>query len=297
MALYPLLMSLGIGGGIFGTIYYVIDIIKGKIQAKLTCRVTIKHTDETFKWVNKFMKDKKLIKNDGTLRCKIKIDDAPWWESIFKPKKGKPDLDYSPGAGMHIFEFNGKSFWVSHNIGETLITGWERQPTEMEDLTIMTWGNDTSHIKNFIDACVVHNMKTDKNAINIYELHHWGIGWTKVQSKKPRPMSSVILDSDLSSMLVQDITKFQNSMEWYLSKGVPYRRGYLLYGPPGTGKTSFTQAIAGLMNLNICYLNLSGDRLDDDSLNRALNEAPAHSIILLEDIDGIFVEREAVNTQ
>jgi chaperone BCS1 len=140
-------------------------------------------------------------------------------------------------------------------------------------------------------------MKTDKNAINIYELHHWGIGWTKVQSKKPRPMSSVILDSDLSSMLVQDITKFQNSMEWYLSKGVPYRRGYLLYGPPGTGKTSFTQAIAGLMNLNICYLNLSGDRLDDDSLNRALNEAPAHSIILLEDIDGIFVEREAVNTQ
>lgn len=81
-----------------------------------------------------------------------------------------------------------------------------------------------------------------------------------------------------------------------MSKGVPYRRGYLLYGPPGTGKTSFTQAIAGLMNFNICYLNLSGDRLDDDSLNRALNEAPAHSIILLEDIDGIFVEREAVNS-
>lgn len=50
------------------------------------------------------------------------------------------------------------------------------------------------------------------------------------------------------------------------------------------------------MNFNICYLNLSGDRLDDDSLNRALNEAPAHSIILLEDIDGIFVEREAVNS-
>jgi len=34
--------------------------------------------------------------------------------------------------------------------------------------------------------------------------------------------------------------------------------------------------------------------MDDDDLNRALNDAPAKSIILLEDIDAIFVDREAV---
>ena len=48
------------------------------------------------------------------------------------------------------------------------------------------------------------------------------------------------------------------------------------------------------MNLHICYLNLSGNNLDDDGLNRALNDAPNNSIILLEDIDSIFVERESV---
>ena len=48
------------------------------------------------------------------------------------------------------------------------------------------------------------------------------------------------------------------------------------------------------MDLDICYLNLSGDSLDDDGLNRALNNAPKRSIILLEDIDGIFVQRETV---
>lgn len=48
------------------------------------------------------------------------------------------------------------------------------------------------------------------------------------------------------------------------------------------------------MELDICYLNLSGDRLDDDGLNRALNNCPKNSIILLEDVDGIFVEREVV---
>jgi chaperone BCS1 len=52
--------------------------------------------------------------------------------------------------------------------------------------------------------------------------------------------------------------------------------------------------VAGQLNLNICYLNLSGGDLDDDSVNNLLNEAPPSSIILLEDIDGIFVERSAV---
>lgn len=79
-----------------------------------------------------------------------------------------------------------------------------------------------------------------------------------------------------------------------MDMGIPYRRGYLLFGPPGTGKTSFTLAIAGALKLNICYLNLSGDRLDDDGLNRALNQSPANSIILLEDIDAIFRKRESV---
>jgi chaperone BCS1 len=97
--------------------------------------------------------------------------------------------------------------------------------------------------------------------------------------------------------LIEDIKWFKDSPEWYKKKGVPYRRGYLLYGPPGTGKTSFTQAIAGALKLNICYLNLSGGNLCDDGLNRALNDAPPDSIILLEDIDGIFVERESVDKE
>lgn len=88
-----------------------------------------------------------------------------------------------------------------------------------------------------------------------------------------------------------------SSADWYTTKGVPYRRGYLMYGPPGTGKTSFVQAVASALGLNICYLNLSGGNLDDDGLNMLLNNAPMRSIILLEDIDAIFVERNSVQQQ
>ena len=86
-------------------------------------------------------------------------------------------------------------------------------------------------------------------------------------------------------------------MDWYIKNGIPYRRGYLLHGPPGTGKTSFICAVAGHLKLNLCYLNLSSGRLDDDGLNRALNDAPGGSIILLEDIDAIFVQRHKVSQE
>ena len=82
-----------------------------------------------------------------------------------------------------------------------------------------------------------------------------------------------------------------------MSKGVPYTRGYLLYGPPGTGKTSFVQAIAGALKLNLCYLNLSSGDIDDDQLNRLLSEAPERSIILLEDVDAMFLQRDQVQHQ
>lgn len=110
-------------------------------------------------------------------------------------------------------------------------------------------------------------------------------------TKSARPLDSVVLDTDIAETLVKDIQSFQDSGEWYMNKGVPYRRGYLLFGPPGTGKTSFVQAVAGALKLNLCYLNLSSGDIDDDGLNRLLSEAPERSIILLEDIDALFQKR------
>ena len=130
--------------------------------------------------------------------------------------------------------------------------------------------------------------------LKIYQTHRWGDMWEECQQKKPRALNSVVLDSTVAEDVIADMKKFMDSSEWYQSKGVPYRRGYLLYGPPGTGKTSFTQAVASALNLNICYLNLSGGNLDDDGLNVLLNNAPMRSVILLEDIDAIFVERTSV---
>ena len=137
-------------------------------------------------------------------------------------------------------------------------------------------------------------MDVDKGLLGIYQVVGWCGMWVKVMTKKARTLDSVVLDTDISETLKKDITTFQESAEWYQSKGVPYRRGYLLYGPPGTGKTSFVQAISGALKLNLCYLNLSSSEMDDDGLNRLLSEAPERSIILLEDVDAMFMQRDQV---
>lgn len=86
----------------------------------------------------------------------------------------------------------------------------------------------------------------------------------------------------------------KKTADWYRSIGVPYRRGYTLHGPPGTGKTSFILAIAGDLKMGICYLDLNSGNMDDDGLNRLLNNCPENSIILLEDMDAVFNKRDKV---
>lgn len=66
----------------------------------------------------------------------------------------------------------------------------------------------------------------------------------------------------------------------------------MLHGPPGTGKSSFVQAVSSKLEMNICIMNLASGTVDDDGLNNALTSAPNQSIILLEDIDAVFVGRD-----
>ncbi|KAK4324608.1 hypothetical protein Pmani_004752 [Petrolisthes manimaculis] len=112
--------------------------------------------------------------------------------------------------------------------------------------------------------------------------------------RRPRPLPSVVLDVGVSEKIVMDVKDFMENPEWYSSRGIPYRRGYLLHGPPGCGKSSFITALAGHLQLGICVLNLSERGLTDDRLNHLLALAPENTIILLEDVDSAFASREEI---
>ena len=60
------------------------------------------------------MQDKGYINYNSTLNAKVKVDNGPWWETIFKARDDKklPEIEYSAGQGTHVFKYKGKTLWA-----------------------------------------------------------------------------------------------------------------------------------------------------------------------------------------
>jgi chaperone BCS1 len=54
--------------------------------------------------------------------------------------------------------------------------------------------------------------------------------WRQVAQKHKRPLTSVVTEAGIKERLEPDIMEFCKSEEWYISRGVPWRRGFLLHG-------------------------------------------------------------------
>ncbi|CZT42046.1 probable BCS1 protein precursor [Rhynchosporium secalis] len=113
--------------------------------------------------------------------------------------------------------------------------------------------------------------------------------------RKKRPLQSVVLDEGIKERIVDDVKDFLARQSWYVDRGIPYRRGYLLYGPPGSGKSSFIQGLAGELDFGVAIINLSERGMTDDKLAHLLTKLPSKTILLLEDADSAFRNRRQVD--
>ena len=114
-------------------------------------------------------------------------------------------------------------------------------------------------------------------------------------ARRKRPLDSVILDKGVKERIVGDVEDFLARQQWYVDRGIPYRRGYLLHGPPGSGKSSFIQALAGHLDFGIAIVNLSERGMTDDRLSHLFTKLPRRTILLLEDADAAFSNRKQVD--
>jgi SpoVK/Ycf46/Vps4 family AAA+-type ATPase len=117
--------------------------------------------------------------------------------------------------------------------------------------------------------------------------------WTQSAQVLPRSPRSVVIAPGQMTTIIDDAKRFIASREWYLQRGLPYRRGYLLHGKPGMGKSSTVMALASALKCNIYVLNLQGMR---GSLEALCQAVPVSAILLIEDIDVAFASRNAATS-
>ncbi|KAK5647133.1 hypothetical protein RI129_005597 [Pyrocoelia pectoralis] len=192
-------------------------------------------------------------------------------ETSFEQKetgKIKTNYDFIPSIGTHFFKYGGT--WIrvertreQHTLDLHMGVPWET-------VTLTAIGRNKQLYFNILEearqmALTRHEGKTVMYIAMGSEWRQFG------HPRKPRPISSVVLDQGLSQKILNDCHEFISNPSWYTERGIPYRRE---------------------LEFSICVLNLSERGLSDDRLNHLLSVAPQQSIILLEDIDAAFTSRE-----
>ena len=200
---------------------------------------------------------------------------------------------FVPGPGVHVVTYGKKWISVERTREHQSTDMTSGKPWEKVVLTIL--GKNSEVFRDLLDEAFLSATQQQEGKTIIYT--NWGAEWRPFgEPRKHRPLGSVVLDKSVAEDIIDDIKDWKESMDWYIDRGIPYRRGYLLHGPPGSGKSSFITAVAGHFNLNICILNLAESGLTDDRLALALSTVPPQSVVLLEDIDAAFMQREAGNS-
>lgn len=163
-----------------------------------------------------------------------------------------------------------------------------------EDLTIRCFGRSADPIMIFIDACREFADKQTQFFVIIYSRDRYGLSWQPKYRKPIRRLETVHFDNEVKRELVADIRQYLDprTQRLYQSRSMPYRRGYLFYGPPGTGKTSLSTALAGEFGLDLYEMKIPSVASDAD-LEQMFQEVPPQCIVLLEDIDAVWVDRSA----
>lgn len=250
-------------GGLSVYLRAVPETIWDWIVSQTTMMITVKDDDAAFAWVKEWFLEQQFLKR----MRRVDLDTTLRSERVA----------LIPAPGLHWFWYEGRPFQVWFSRSENT---HERSARRIESLTFRTIGREQVFLKSFVDDVVKCHLR--RLGVQSW-LYTYNDGWDYSEGYTPRLLESVVLQPGEKEHLIQDVATFRKSKQRYLRLGVPYHRGYLLYGPPGTGKTSLVSALGAEFGLSVYCVNL-GD-FNDRSLMSAVNQIPANSVLLFEDID------------
>ena len=156
-------------------------------------------------------------------------------------------LDKSKFSSNLYDEFEGKNVCIIPS--ETSIDLFSKDLNNSDLLKYISHINSITFSYNqlTIHQSILNRCETKKGV-------EYNVDWETFTTYSNKNLYNTILSNDVQINLVDDIKNFIESEEYYNTKGLPYKRGYLLYGPPGSGKTSIIKSIANQYSMDIYIL-------------------------------------------
>jgi chaperone BCS1 len=252
----------------------------------VSAQVTVKSEDPVFWWIVNWLSTSEYGRTARRMRLESKSAHASDAPSSGPQQEAVYVL--SPSDGMHWFFHRSALLVVNRGKENGGATGANLRLREEITLRAFTW-NARSVIARLIQDARESTASGDA-VTRVYT--HSGWNWCTPFDVPQRPMASVILRCGVAETLLADAAEFFDRREWYRERAIPWRRGYLLYGPPGCGKSSIAHALASELDLSVAALSLASVQ-GDGALRDLMVNLPRKCLLLIEDIDAAFVQREA----
>ncbi|KAL1729243.1 BCS1 N terminal-domain-containing protein [Schizophyllum commune] len=259
------------------------------LQRRMLVQLELTNRDHAYDWFLGWM----ARNTDATTRRFLPSHQISVETVIEKHKNGSSNVFFNlvAGPGTHYLKYQGAWMQVRRE-RETramqLVGAQSGGP--WETIVLTTLSRDRFLFPKLLAEARDLAIKSQEGKLVIHTA--WSTQWQPFgQPRGKRPLQSVVLAPNVAQKIENDVRTFLKRRQWYVDRGIPYRRGYLLHGPPGSGKSSFIQALAGALDYDICLLNLAERGLTDDRLMHLLTNAPERSFILIEDVDAAFNKR------
>ena len=151
-------------------------------------------------------------------------------------------------------------------------------------------------IEEYVSEVIKECSRKINNTITTYSLDiekndkHRTVHWKQKVSTSNKTIKNTIPSQSVKENFYDDLTRFMESEDIYKSRGISYKRGYLLYGIPGSGKSSMVSAIANEWGFPVFKMDMSVLESNEE-LTRAENIIYDYigpfdpHIVLIEDFD------------
>jgi len=237
-------LVLMVGGAILAYFRQVPSHIYQFIRRRVITEIDILDRDPAFQWVEKWLAQHAYAKNRAR-SLTVRTESIDYDERSNNPSMdARPRIMFTPAPGVHWLFFRNRLICL-HRERPKPNEGSGQPVNVRECFNITIFSRDRRLAHMLLEEA--RDVALPKSEVRL-TVHRAGQGyWLEQMKRLPRPLESVILANGLMEEMLDDAKTFLARRDWYLQRGIPYRRGYLLHGPPGTGKSSAVVAIASAL--------------------------------------------------